>query len=193
MDAIDPGRIAIFLVVAFSLAGIAQTAWFAAPVSHSFDVPLDGGLTLRGRRLFGDNKTFRGFVMMIPACACTFPLTATLAGTVKAEQLGLWPLSAAAYAALGAWAALGFMAGELPNSLIKRQLDIAPGESASGPARFVQFGVDRLDSGVGMLVAVGSVVPTPVVTWVAVLGFRVLVHWSFSVLMFHLGLKRRPA
>jgi len=28
-------------------------------------LPLDGGLTLRGRRLFGDNKTWRGAVVTI--------------------------------------------------------------------------------------------------------------------------------
>jgi CDP-2,3-bis-(O-geranylgeranyl)-sn-glycerol synthase len=189
----DPVSIATFLVAAFSLAGIAQIAWFASPRSRSFAVPLDGGLTLRGRRLFGDNKTFRGFIVLVPACACTFPLIATLGGTVYAEHLGLWPLSAAAYAALGAFAALGFMAGELPNSLIKRQLDIAPGESAGGAARFAQFTIDRLDSGLGMLLAVGSVVPTPALTWALVLGFGLVVHWSFSAAMFRLGLKRRPA
>ena len=38
------------------------------------------------------------------------------------------------YAALGAWAGLGFMLGELPNSFVKRQLDVAPGMAPRGRA-----------------------------------------------------------
>ena len=29
-------------------------------------IPVDGGLTLRGRRVFGDNKTVRGVVLSSP-------------------------------------------------------------------------------------------------------------------------------
>ena len=34
---------ALFLLGAFSSPGIAQTAWFAAPLSRRFAQPLDGG------------------------------------------------------------------------------------------------------------------------------------------------------
>ncbi len=30
-------------------------------------IPIDGGLTFRGRRLFGDHKTVRGIVVMVAA------------------------------------------------------------------------------------------------------------------------------
>jgi hypothetical protein len=188
----DPLACALFLLAAFTLAGIAQTAWFAAPMSRAFAVPLDGGLRVRGRRLFGDNKTTRGFVVMVPATAGAFALLAALAGDRMA--VGLWDLPTPTYAFLGAWAAVGFMAGELPNSFIKRQLDISPGEA---PRSFtwtaVQFVGDRLDSGLGMLVAISLVVPTSPGTWGYVLLIGPAIHWSFSFALFRLGLKRRAA
>jgi hypothetical protein len=191
MTSLDPLACAAFLLTAFVLAGTAQTAWFATRCSHPFAVPIDGGLRWRGRRLLGANKTVRGFVVMVPAAAAAFAL---LALAIAPREAGLWPLTAAQYAALGAWAGFGFMAGELPNSLVKRRLGIEPGESAAGRlAAAAQFAADRLDSGLGMLAAVGLAVPVPGATWAVVLLVGPAIHWSFSVVMFRLGIKPRAA
>jgi hypothetical protein len=52
---------------------------------------------------------------------------------------------------------------------------------------------DRLDSGIGLLLAASLVVHVPSTTWAIVLSIGPIFHWSFSVLMFHLGIKPRPA
>jgi CDP-2,3-bis-(O-geranylgeranyl)-sn-glycerol synthase len=181
-----------FLIGAFVIAGMAQTAWFAAPMSRRFAWPVDGGTTFRGRRVFGANKTVRGFVVMVPAASLAFALVAALIGNPAAA--GLWPLSIPGYALLGACAGLGFMAGELPNSFMKRQLGVGPGDRARSPViAAMQFVIDRIDSGVGMLIAVSLAAPTPPMTWPLVLVIGPTFHWAFSVVMFYLGLKPRPA
>ena len=189
---LSPAACAWFLLGAFVLAGMAQTAWFATPLSRRFSFPIDGGATFRGTRIFGEHKTVRGFVVMVPAAAISFAVLAAAIG--DPAQAGLWPLSIAGYAGLGACAGLGFMAGELPNSFVKRRLGVRRG---GGPPRRLaasaQFDADRLDSGIGMLLALSAIVPTPVMTWVLVLLVGPSIHWAFSVLMFHLGLKARPA
>jgi hypothetical protein len=183
---------ALFLIVAFVFAGFLQTAWLAMPISRRLAVPLDGGANLRGRRVFGENKTVRGFVVMVPAAAAIFVLLALAIGNPAAA--GLWPLTPRGYAWLGACAGFGFMAGELPNSFVKRQLGILPGASARrGWKAITQFAIDRIDSGIGMLLAVTLAAATPHATWPIVLAIGPSFHWAFSVLMFHLGLKARPA
>jgi CDP-diglyceride synthetase len=190
----DPFLCAIFLIVAFVLAGLLHSAWLRSPISRRFTIPIDGGAHFRGRRIFGENKTVRGFVVMIPAAALTFVVLAAVARTSPDVASSLWPLSVGGYAALGAWAALGFMLGELPNSFVKRQLDIAPGEAARGRvSAVVGFVVDRLDSIVGMLAAVTIAVPTPWATWLWVLVLGPAIHWAFSVLLYRIGVKARPA
>ena len=109
-----------FLLGAFVLAGMAQTAWFATPLSRRFSRPIDRGATFRGQRVFGEHKTLRGFVVMVPAAAVSFAAIAAALG--DPARAGLWPLSIAGYAGLGACAGFGFMAGELPNSFLKRRL-----------------------------------------------------------------------
>jgi hypothetical protein len=191
----DPLTEALFIVVAFVIAGFAHSAWLGSRWSSSLMIPLDGGLKIRGRRLFGENKTVRGFVVMIPAAAVAFfAVFSILAIAQPTVADALWPLSRFGYLSLGAWAGFGFMAGELPNSFVKRQLDIAPGKpprSRLGAA--VSFVVDRLDSIVGMLVAISFAAPTPWKTWVLVLLIGPGIHLAFSVLLYRLGVKERAA
>jgi CDP-2,3-bis-(O-geranylgeranyl)-sn-glycerol synthase len=191
---LNPATCAAFLVATFTLAGFCQTAWLAAPVSRRFAVPLDGGHTLFGRRLFGANKTVRGFVMIVPATSASFALLAALLNASPAGLAGLWSLSVGAYAWLGLWAGLGFMAGELPNSFVKRQLGVPPGAAARGRlAQPLFFLVDRLDSIVGTMLALGLLVPVSWRLWVYVALIGPVVHWLFSVALFHVGVKARAA
>ena len=191
MTTLDPIACASLLVAGFVLAGIAQTSWFAWSGSQRFAIPLDGGATWRGRRLLGDNKTISGFVVMIPAAAIALPVVA-----IVFQQVGIasiWPISSRGYAALGAWCAAGFMLGELPNSFVKRRLGVEPGAAAAGRAGAWQLALDRLDSGLGLLVAASLVVEVPWLTWLIVIAVGAPFHWAFSVAMFRLGLKPRPA
>ncbi len=192
---LNPVSCALFLVTAFTLAGLAHAAWLAAPCSRQFAVPLDGGRLLRGRPLLGGHKTVRGFMVMVPATGVSFALlSALLAAGAGLSSAGVWPLSPLAYGLIGAWAGLGFMGGELPNSFIKRQLGIPPGEAPSGRClRTVSFITDRLDSSLGMLLALVVVVPVSLQTCLYVLLVGPLVHAVFSIALFHLGVKARLA
>jgi CDP-2,3-bis-(O-geranylgeranyl)-sn-glycerol synthase len=188
----DPLAAALFVIAAFVLAGSAHSAWLRTPFSRRLMMPLDAGLRLRGRRVFGDNKTVRGFVVMVPAAALAF---AGVAAALSFSTISVpWPLSIGGYAAVGAWAGLGFMAGELPNSFVKRQLDIAPGAGPRGSlAAVVAFLVDRVDSILGALIALSVVVPTPPMMWAYVLLIGPGIHLAFSALLYRLGVKARAA
>ena len=190
-EPLNPGAGAVLLTLAFMLAGACQAVWLASPRSRRFDWPLDGAQTVRGRRLFGANKTVRGFVVMVPATGAAF--------VVVGQWLSLsghqaWAFGPGELFVLGLVAGTGFMAGELPNSFLKRQLDIDPGSPARGTVMGpVFFVLDRLDSLVGMLAAMALMVPVDAVTIVWVLTIGPLLHALFSLLTFRLGGKSRAA
>jgi CDP-2,3-bis-(O-geranylgeranyl)-sn-glycerol synthase len=189
-SSLDPFACSVFLLAAFVLAGSAQALWLASEASRRWSWPLDGGRRFRGRRLLGDNKTARGFVVMVPATGLAFMVLA-LAGS---GTPGLWPLTPAQYLGLGILAGAGCMLGELPNSFIKRQLRIPPGSPAPGAvARPLFFVVDRLDSTLGALAALMLSVPVPPATVASVLLVGVALHGVLSVVTFRLGGKARPA
>jgi len=186
---------ALILLLAFSIAGLAHVLWLRSEASTRFALPLDGGRHFRGRRIFGPNKTLRGFLVLVPATGAVFAALGAarevLPGWLAA---GLWPLHADQLFLLGAWAAFWFMAGELPNSFLKRQWNIAPGEvPARGVRRFVCLGLDRVDSIVVMLLALALVVPLPALTALVVVTVGAGVHLLFSWLLCLARVKRRFA
>jgi CDP-2,3-bis-(O-geranylgeranyl)-sn-glycerol synthase len=191
----DAAACTVFLLAAFSLAGCVQSAWLRSRTSNRFALPLDGGLTFRGRRIFGANKTWKGLVVMVPAVGTAFWALATGMDLLQWQAVErLWPLTPAGYFVLGCWAGLGFMLGELPNSFVKRQLDVSPGAPpANAAGRVICFIIDQSDSVLGALVALSLIVRVPWPAWVGILLAGPLVHWLFNVLLVLLGVKAKAA
>jgi CDP-diglyceride synthetase len=152
--------------------------------------PMDFGNTFRGRRLFGDNKTWRGALVTIG----TTTLAAWLLARVSACCWHLPELTPFASAHPLAWGLLlgtGYIAGELPNSFAKRQIGIAPGASGQGFPGRVFWVVDQIDSLVGMLVAISPVWrPSPALLF-TILSIMLVAHPVSAWIMVKFGLKDR--
>src|SRR5262245_47238662 len=107
--------------------------------------PIDAGITVRGRPLFGVNKTYRGVVAVALGTAARVGLQVLLhrAGVAREAEL----LSYSNLSVLGVGAALGAaaMLAELPNSALKRQLGIAPGKAGRGWASAIFYVLDQID------------------------------------------------
>ena len=194
MTAPDGFASAAWLVAALSVAGAAHVLWLRSAWARRFSQPLDGGATFRGRRVFGANKQVRGLMMMPLASALAF---AVLGGArdLYPEWLarGLWDLPPAMYAALGFACGLAFMLAELPNSFLKRQLDVAPGAAPQGGGlRPLCFVIDRCDSTVGVLVVLTLLVPVSAATWLWALLLGPVSHAAFSTWLYRERLKARP-
>src|SRR3954452_12198822 len=123
-------------------------AWIAhAPVLRwdlvpSLNRPIDGGRTLRGRRLLGDNKSWRGAAVMgsgVFAATLGLMRSAWYRARLPGQVREMPP------ARLGALLAFGTVAGELPNSLMKRQLEIAPGAQRGSAAGLALSLLDQGD------------------------------------------------
>jgi CDP-2,3-bis-(O-geranylgeranyl)-sn-glycerol synthase len=113
-------------------------------ILKSLAKPIDFGLTLRGRRLFGDHKTIRGFLLAI--------ITGAFLGFVQYLIKDVNFFNSISYIdyTLGisilVGAVFGFAAlfGDALKSVIKRQFDILPGKS------FIPF--DQLDYIIGIII-----------------------------------------
>ena len=195
MAAPAPLPSAIFLLLAIGLAGVAHVWWLRSAWSSPFALALDGGLRLRGRRLFGDNKMLRGLMMMPLASSATFALF-----TFNRDYLpswlsaGIWNLPTAQMAVIGFVCGLAFMLAELPNSIFKRQLDVPPGEAPDAPAlRWLCLILDRIDSTLGVLIALSLMLPLHLLTWFWTLLLGTGLHWLFSIWLYRLKLKKRAS
>jgi hypothetical protein len=108
--------------------------------------PVDGGVTFRGRRLFGNNKTFRGIGAGALGTAMCLAFQARMLHHVPAIRA----LEYVDYSTIGPWRfglilGLTRMLSELPNSCLKRQMDIPPGGFGTGIWWLVFYILDTLD------------------------------------------------
>lgn len=191
----EPFACATAIIAAMSFAGVLHTAWMRSPWSRRFAIPLDGGRAWRGVRIFGDNKTLRGFMVMVPAAGVAFMSLGALRGVAPGWlDRGLWDLGMGQFFLLGCWAGFWFMAGELPNSFFKRRRGIMPGGvAAHGALRSICLVMDRIDSILALLIALTLVVPVDALTWMWVLILGPAVHLAFSAALYLGGVKPRIA
>ncbi len=101
--------------------------------------PIDRGATWRGRPLLGRNKTWRGIVAVGLGGAAVGALQATVI------ELPMIPLGVAGGVLFGLAVGSAAMLGELPNSLWKRRLGVAPGAPVCGPAAPLFWAFDQID------------------------------------------------
>jgi len=153
-------------------------------------LPLDGGLSYRGRRLFGDNKTWRGAVVTIG--------TTTLAAWVLAQLSAccwslptLVPLAETHPLVWGLLLGTGYIVGELPNSFAKRRLDIAPGAAAQGTSGRAFWIIDQLDSLAGMLLFIAPVWRPSLGLLALIVAIMLVAHPVSAWIMMRFGLKDR--
>lgn len=189
----EPLPNATFLILAMACAGMLHLAWFRTQVAQRWDWPLDCGFHFRGRRVFGDNKKVRGFLVMPLAAAVSFSAWSLQAAHAPDWfSTGLWPATTQNYALLGFSCGFAFMLAELPNSFLKRQLNVEPGQAPTAPGlRLFCAILDRYDSVLGVLAIASVLVPVPLMTWLWSLLIGPSVHAFFSLLQFKLGLKGR--
>lgn len=154
------------------------------------EVPLDGGRSWRGRRLLGDNKTLRGALCMVVGCILATVL-------LEAAWPAWWRACPEGVTEHGPWAVggligIGIVAGELPNSFLKRRLDVAPGTQATGARRTFFTVLDQGDLVLGVWVAL---LPLHVLSgWAVLVGFVVvsLVHLLVNVIGYAIGARTAP-
>lgn len=141
-----------------------------APVLGGGGKPLDFGRYLSdGKRIFGANKTFRGFLFGL--------VIGGAVGAIDSVVFGFpW-----AFAVL---TPLGGLLGDLVGAFVKRRLDIPPGGLL--PI------VDQIDFVVGALV---FALPLMIITWelaVTVLLITPPIHLFTNFVAFKLKLKKNP-
>ena len=153
---------------------------------RSLAVPIDRGALFRGRALFGANKTYRGVIVVALGSAAGYSLQRLVLELQPAVLRAFPTFGLASFGfALGAAA----MLSELPNSFLKRQLDIAPGAPGGGPAMLFFYVADQVDFLLGAwLVAWPWVPPTPLRILWSIL-FVLVVHQVISGLGALLGMR----
>lgn len=138
-------------------AGAANMVFTKTSLYKKYSEPIDGNKTLKdNRRIFGNNKTWAGFCGMIFfggifqviwGWACALFNQLYLLNQMYISSPNTWIFNFAAGTLFG----FAYVLCELPNSFIKRRLDIVPGKTANGLKGMIFFVVDQIDSLIGVV------------------------------------------
>lgn len=178
---------AFFLVLPVMIAGIVQIICLKKNWLRILKIPLDGSRSFRGKRIFGGNKTWFGVVIMSLVSSATGSLLWQFSSLLRS-----WVNMSSLVSAIGGFMVIGlaYSLGELPNSFIKRQLNISPGELPKDSKMIFLYKFVDLIDGValaGITYVVFFSVPKKTVVLAVILG--VLIHWLVHKAMVRLNLK----
>ncbi len=173
------------LLVGLAFHGLCiKLGWFAR-----FARPIDAGATLRGRPLFGPNKTYRGVLAVALGTAAGVCLQVVLNRVGVARGAGLLDYSDPAAVGLGFAVGAAAMLSELPNSALKRQLGVAPGAAGGGVVGSVFYVVDQIDMLVGVWVVLGFTARVTALRVLWSVVFLFIAHQVLTVVGYRLGMR----
>lgn len=146
------------------------------------DSPVDLGRSFKGKRIFGDNKTVKGFVFGI-----LFAILTCLLQFALYKNGYLLSITVVNYNFIGAFVIgflLGFgaLAGDAMKSFVKRRIDIEPGKP------FPVF--DQIDFAIGALVFVLLAVALPLDVLLTALIISPILPFVANILAYLLGIKK---
>jgi hypothetical protein len=178
---------AAWLVAPVLAAGLVHVAVLKTGALGRLATPIDGGRMLRGRPLLGPSKTWRGLVVM-PVLAALATSLAVALGRRLPPDLAPFPGRRVEPWLLGAVLGLGYCAGELPNSFVKRRLGIPSGARVRRLA-WLQYTIDQADSVAGCLIALRLVCRARPTELLLAAGLGSGVHVAVDRLMTSIGLR----
>ena len=179
------------------LAGIINMVWCKTTAFDFLKKPVDFGKKLPdGRRIFGDNKTFKGFIGMI-AFGIIFSVLWGLVcadGTYLSEHNYFYrnyDNTILHNIITGALTGFGYALFELPNSFIKRRFDITPGKNdIKGIKRIFFIFFDQADSIFGCVLVVCIFYPLPIWYYFIYVLLGAVTHIILNMLLYFCHLRK---
>jgi hypothetical protein len=153
--------------------------------------PIDRRRKFRGKRIFGDNKTYRGVVVVSLGTAIGFGLQSLLLHRIASVRgIELFDYAFFKSVALGLAVGGAAMLSELPNSFIKRRFEIAPGSVAKGWKRVIFYIYDQIDFLLGAWLVLAIVIPITVERALLSAGLLLVAHQVMSSVGYALGMRK---
>ncbi len=141
--------------------------------------PIDFGKEIQGKRILGDNKTFRGIILGTLLAVLVAFIQHMIYENGVGQQFALVDYSQWIF--IGFMLGFGALVGDLLKSMIKRRLSIQPG------SRFFPF--DQVDFVMGGLLFVSIVVPLSWSIIVTLLFVSVVLHIITNHIAYYTGIR----
>ena len=177
------------------LAGIVNSIFCKVNILNSLKIPIDLNKNfIDSKRIFGDNKTWKGFLGYIILNILFSIIFGFIWKISNLEYLNYFYINhenTFIYNII-----IGFLLGffyalfELPNSFIKRRLDIKPGKTQSGPQKVFFIILDQADSIFGMALVVWMFYPIGIFIYLLFIIVGTITHLLINIMLYLLHLRK---
>ena len=177
-------------------AGVLNMVFCKLPILGFMKKPIDGGKNFTdGRRIFGENKTWKGFAGYV---ILGTPMTLLWGFICKASPVlashdffYLEHENKVTYNLLvGVLVGIAYALFELPNSFMKRRMGIEPGKTMKGWQKVLFVFLDQADSIFGCVLVVCIFHPLPVWFYFVYVIVGAVTHIIFNMLLYFAHLRK---
>lgn len=172
------------LVLPILIAGASLILVLKKNYFPRLNMPVDSGAKIASKRLFGNNKTWRGVIVyVVVSIACC----SLLAGLANLYPAVIHPIFLKSPLFVGVAFSLGYICGELLNSFVKRQRGIAPGTQSGNPLQSI---IDNIDGIVIVSIILWAGFNVSLAAIAVAAGTGAVLHLLTDVCMKKIGLKQ---
>ena len=187
-------RIYVTLMSAI-FAGIVNSIFCKSKSFKLLKVPMDFNKNfIDGKRVFGDNKTWKGFIGYIIFNIIFAIIFGFIWKVFKLENYNYFYLNNSNTIMFNLL--IGFLLGlfyalfELPNSFIKRRLDISPGKTKNGFFKYLFVFIDQADSIFGLSLVVWMFYPIGIGIYILSIILGAVTHILINMFLYLLHLRK---
>ena len=177
------------------IAGIINMIFCKSSVLRKIQNPIDGGNNfIDGKRIFGDNKTWKGIlgyiifniiIAVLWGIICSFTnLNSYNFFYVQHENTVIYNLL------IGFLLGVAYSIFELPNSFLKRRLDIQPGKTTTGIKKIFFIFLDQADSIFGCCLVVAVFYKMSFGFYLLYVLIGAVTHIVFNILLYCMHLRK---
>ena len=176
------------------LAGIVNSIFCKSNILNSLKKPLDFNKKIKRKRIFGDNKTWKGLIGYIFFNIIFMVLVGIIYKACNIEKLNFFYINhnntLLFNILVGALLGLFYALFELPNSFMKRRLDIKPGKTIKGPKKYFFIFLDQADSVFGVALVVWMFYPIGLKVYLLYILVGAVTHLLINMLLYALHLRK---
>ena len=177
------------------LAGVFNMIFCKLGILRFLQIPIDGGRTLSdGNRIFGDNKTWKGFIGYVILGVAFTVLWGAVIKNTGLNALNFFYINhenkVSFNLMVGVLLGLAYALFELPNSFVKRRIGISPGKPAKGVIKALFVFVDQADSIFGCALVVCLFYNLGILKYLGFVIVGAATHIVFNMLLYFAHLRK---
>lgn len=177
------------------LSGILNMIFTKTSIYKNLKKPIDCGKKMKdGKRILGDNKTWIGFISMsiiCMFCQSIWGFVCYYLNIVNRNELYIYYENNFIFNLIvGFCFGFIYMLCELPNSFIKRRLDIKPGKTVNGLKGIFFFVFDQIDSLIGVFLLLSFLSSLTFNEYLSYILLGGITHITINLILYKLKIRR---